>query len=135
MKVILRTDVKLGSGTITDAYIPRGGAEFATDEAYAKAKEILSVHRGKLDFVSEFLVKNEIMDDEQFNAAMEAEAPTQEEIEAIGEAKRRRSDEENKLREAAEAEARRRDEEEARRRAEEEKAKANQNNGQNPFFS
>ena len=105
------------------------------DEAYAKAKEILSVHRGKLDFVSEFLVKNEIMDDEQFNAAMEAEAPTQEEIEAIGEAKRRRSDEENKLREAAEAEARRRDEEEARRRAEEEKAKANQNNGQNPFFS
>ena len=105
------------------------------DEAYAKAKAILASQRQKLDFVAEFLVKNEIMDDEQFNAAMEAEAPTQEEIEAIGEAKRRRSDEENKLREAAEAEARRRDEEEARRRAEEEKAKANQNNGQNPFFS
>lgn len=37
MKVILRTDVKLGSGTITDAYIPSGGAEFATDKAYADA--------------------------------------------------------------------------------------------------
>ena len=105
------------------------------DEAYAKAKEILAFQREKLDFVAEFLVKNEIMDDEQFNAAMEAEAPTLDEIEAIGEAKRRRSDEENKLREAAEAEARRRDEEEARRRAEEERAKEHQNNGQNPFFS
>lgn len=105
------------------------------DEAYAKAKEILSFQREKLDFIAEFLVKNEIMDDEQFEAAMEAEAPAQEDIEAIGEAKRRRSAEENKLREATEAEARRRDEEAARRRAEEEKAKENQDNGQNPFFS
>jgi cell division protease FtsH len=105
------------------------------DEAYAKAKEILSSQRDKLDFIADFLVKNEIMDDEQFKAAMEAEAPTQDEIEAIGEAKRRRSAEENKLREAAEAEARRKDEEEARRRAEEAKAKENQDNGQDPFFS
>ena len=37
MKVILRTDVKIGSGTITDVYIPRGGGEFATDDAYAEA--------------------------------------------------------------------------------------------------
>ncbi len=97
------------------------------DEAYANAKAILSSQREKLDFIAEFLVKNEIMDDEQFKAAMDAETPTQYEIEAIGEEKRRRSEEENKLREAAEAEARRRDEEEARRRAEEAKAKEGQN--------
>ncbi len=101
------------------------------DEAYAKAKEVLSMMREKLDFIAEFLVKNEIMDDEQFAAAMDREAPTQDEIELIGEEKRRRSAEENKLREAAEAEARRRDEEEARRRLEE---AAKQNfEGQNPY--
>jgi cell division protease FtsH len=110
------------TAALIDAEIKR-----IVDEAYANAKEILSFQREKLDFVAEFLVKNEIMDDEQFNAAMEAEAPTQSEIEFIGEAKRRRSEEENKLREAAEAEARRRDEEEARRRAEEAKAKEGQN--------
>ncbi len=102
------------------------------DEAYAKAKEVLSMLRDKMDFIAEFLVNNEIMDDEQFTAAMEAEAPTQDEIEAIGEEKRRRSAEENKLREAAEAEARRKDEEEARRRAEEAKAKDGFN-GENPY--
>ena len=96
------------------------------DEAYANAKALLAANRNKLDFIAEFLVKNEIMDDEQFKAAMDAEAPTQDEIEAIGEEKRRRSAEENKLREAAEAEARRRDEEEARRRAEEAKAREGQ---------
>jgi hypothetical protein len=37
MKVILRTDVKLGSGTITDAYVPIGGGEYASDQAYAEA--------------------------------------------------------------------------------------------------
>ena len=96
------------------------------DEAYANAKALLAANRNKLDFIAEFLVKNEIMDDEQFKAAMDAEAPTQDEIEASGEEKRRRSAEENKLREAAEAEARRRDEEEARRRAEEAKAREGQ---------
>ncbi len=106
------------------------------DEAYARAKEILSFQRGKLDFIAEFLVKNEIMDDEQFQAAMEAEAPTQSEIEFIGEEKRRRSAEENKLRENAEAEARRRDEEDARRRAEEARKNAggsDSSNDGNPF--
>jgi len=88
------------------------------DEAYAVAMQVLSEHREKLDFISEFLVEYEVMDDEQFKAAMEREMPTIEEIAEIGAAKRRRSEEENKLREAAEAEARRRDEEEARKRAE-----------------
>ena len=108
------------------------------DEAYAKAKEILMEKRAKLDFLADFLVANEIMDDEQFKAAMENEAPTLEEITAIGEEKRRRSEEENKLREAAEAEARRRDEEEARRREAEAKTKAEQERPNrediDPFF-
>ncbi len=101
------------------------------DEAYATAKEVLSMMRDKLDFIAEFLVRNEIMDDEQFIAAMETDEPTQEEIESIGEEKRRRSEEENKLREAAEAEARRKDEEEARRRAEE--ARLAEGFPQNPY--
>ena len=86
------------------------------DEAYAVATKVLSDHRAKLDFIADFLVEYEVMDDEQFKAAMEADAPTVEAIAEIGAAKRRRSEEENKLREAAEAEARKRDEEEARRR-------------------
>ncbi len=97
------------------------------DEAYAKAKEVLNMMRTKLDFVAEFLVKNEIMDDEQFKAAMENDDATMESIENIGAERRRRSEEENKLREAAEAEARKKDEEAARRRAEEERAKQAQN--------
>ncbi len=103
------------------------------DEAYAKAKEVLSMLRDKLDFIAEFLVNNEIMDDEQFAAAMDAEEPTQAEIEAIGEEKRRRSEEENKRREEAEAEARRRDEEEARRRAKEAQNKEDPQFPQNPY--
>ena len=97
------------------------------DEAYALAMKVLSEHREKLDFIADFLVEYEVMDDEQFKASMEREAPTLAEIAEIGEAKRRRSEEENKLREAAEAEARKRDEEEARKRAEEEQKNQDQN--------
>jgi cell division protease FtsH len=96
------------------------------DEAYAVATKILADHRDKLEFITDFLVEYEVMDDEQFKSAMETENPTMDEIAEIGAAKRRRSEEENKLREAAEAEARKRDEEEARKRAEEEQR--NQNN-------
>ena len=86
------------------------------DEAYAVAMKVLSDHRDKLEFITDFLVEYEVMDDEQFKAAMEGENPTIEEIAEIGAAKRRRSEEENKLREAAEEQARKRDEEDARRR-------------------
>ena len=96
------------------------------DDAYAVAMKVLSENRAKLDFIADFLVEYEVMDDEQFQTAMEREMPTIEEIAEIGAAKRRRSEEENRLREAAEAEARKRDEEEARKRAEEE-AKAQEN--------
>ena len=89
------------------------------DEGYALALKTLRENRDKLDLIAEFLLKDEIMDDKQFEAAMNG--ATIEEIEAIGEERRRKSAEENALREKAEAEARKRDEEERRRREEEER--------------
>ena len=81
-------------------------------EAYEKAKKILTENIDKLHFISEFLLKNEIMDGEQFAAAMEREV-TFEELEEMTEAKKRKSREENderlraeKERERKEAEAR-----------------------------
>ena len=63
-------------------------------ESYSKAKLILNENIAKLHFVAEFLVKNEIMDGEQFKAAMEG-SPTFEELEEMTEAKKRKSREEN----------------------------------------
>ena len=80
-------------------------------EAYDRAKEILRENRQKMDFISEFLLKNEIMDGEQFAAAMEGN-PTFEELEEMTEAKKRKSREENEERRRAEAEAAKRQEEE-----------------------
>ena len=65
-------------------------------DSYDRCKNILTEHIDKLNFVAEFLLKNESMDEEQFVAAMEAEAPVMEEIEAIETARKRRSEEENK---------------------------------------
>ncbi len=62
--------------------------------AYEKAKSVLRENIDKLHFISEFLLKNEIMDGEQFKAAMEGN-PTFEELEEMTEAKKRRSREEN----------------------------------------
>ena len=64
-------------------------------DAYELAKKLLSEHRDKLDFIAEFLVKNELMDGDQFKAVMENENPTIEEIEEIVEAKKRASAEAN----------------------------------------
>ena len=87
------------------------------DEAYTRAKSILTEYSEKLNFISEFLLKNEIMDGEQFEAAMSGE-PTFEELEEMTEAKKRRSREENeeKRRQEAIAERKRREEEEERMR-------------------
>ena len=84
------------------------------DEAYNRAKDILSEHMQKMQFIAEFLMKNEIMDGEQFTAAMEGE-PTFEELEEMTEAKKRKSREENEERRRAEkiAERKRREAEEA----------------------
>ena len=86
------------------------------EEAYAKARAILSENRAKLDFVAEFLVAHETMDDKQFAAAMDREV-TGEELEAMTEEKRRISEAENAARRKAE-------EEEARERAEREAREA-----------
>ena len=87
-------------------------------DAYDRCTAILTEHIDKLHFVAEFLLKNESMDEEQFIAAMEAEAPVMEEIEAIETARKRRSEEENKS--AHERNLKREAEEKAR---EEEKSK------------
>ncbi|MBP3370533.1 MAG: ATP-dependent zinc metalloprotease FtsH [Clostridia bacterium] len=94
-------------------------------EAYANAKRILNENIEKLHFIAEFLVKNEIMDGEQFAAAMDG-TPTFEELEEMTEAKKRRSREENDRKRAEELEA------ERKRREEEEKARKESESQQNP---
>ncbi|MBR4032225.1 MAG: ATP-dependent zinc metalloprotease FtsH [Clostridia bacterium] len=68
--------------------------------AYDKAKDILKKDIHKMHFIAEFLVKNEIMDGDQFRAVMESECPVMAEIEAIAEAKKQKSLEDNKARQA-----------------------------------
>jgi len=92
------------------------------DEAYELAKTILTEHADKLKFVAEYLLSHEIMDGDQFKAAMESDEPTVEALEAIAEEKAKRSREANEERE-------RRNREEAERlRAEEEAAGQAQEN-------
>ncbi len=59
-------------------------------------KDILTEHVDKLHFVAQFLLKNEFMDEDQFKACMEMDAPTIEAIEAIATERKRVSEEENK---------------------------------------
>ena len=80
--------------------------------AYEKSKELLRQNIDKLHFIAEFLVKNEIMDGDQFKATMESEMPTMEEIEAIAEEKKRASEEANARRVQEEEERKRKLEEE-----------------------
>ena len=64
--------------------------------AYDRCKAILEEHIDKLHFVAQFLLKNEFMDEDQFNACMEMDNPTIEEIEKIAAERKRVSEEENK---------------------------------------
>ena len=76
------------------------------DESYALATEILTANKEKLDFIADFLLKHEVMDDEQFALAMK-DGVTMEEVEALVTEKKRRSEEENRRRqEKIEAEKR-----------------------------
>jgi len=93
--------------------------------AYENAKQILRDNIDKLHFVSEFLVKNEVMDGDQFKASME-EGATMESVEAIAEEKKEKRKAENEERakrnaerEAAEKARREREAEERRKEAEE----------------
>jgi cell division protease FtsH len=88
------------------------------DESYNLAKELLTKYREKLDFITEFLLRNEIMDDEQFEAAMK-EGATLEEVEALMTEKKKRSIEENERR-ARKLEEEKRQAEEERKRLERE---------------
>jgi len=87
-------------------------------EAYAEAERILKENMEKLHFVAGFLFKNEIMEEDQFNRAMESDDVTYDELEEMVAEKRKRSAEENerRARHLAEEE-RKREEERAREEA------------------
>ena len=89
-------------------------------DAYRRTEEILRANIDKLHFIAEFLVRNEVMDQAQFERAMNEDV-TIEELEEMVAEKRRRSEEENKARAARikEQEAKR----DAERAAEEAKTK------------
>ena len=86
------------------------------DEAYLKAKELLIANREKLDFITDFLCKYEIMDDAEFRLAME-DGTTMEMLDIEVEKKRQKSQAENEAQRIANEEAKRREEEERRKRA------------------
>ncbi|MGM9645631.1 MAG: ATP-dependent zinc metalloprotease FtsH [Eubacteriales bacterium] len=67
------------------------------DESYNMAYDILTKHRDKIDFITSFLLRHEVMDDEQFALAMK-DGVTMEEVENLVTEKKRRSEEENKRR-------------------------------------
>jgi hypothetical protein len=83
----------------------------------------------RIDFITEFLLKNEIMDDEQFVEAMKPDA-TMEQVEALVTEKKRRSEEENKRR-ALEIENAKKEAEEERRRLERELGLSDDNTPEN----
>jgi cell division protease FtsH len=85
------------------------------DEAYAKAKELLLANRDKLDFITDFLCKYEIMDDEEFTKAMQ-DGTTMDELDFIVDMKRRKSHDENEAQRKANEEAALREEEERKKR-------------------
>ncbi|MBQ2766135.1 MAG: ATP-dependent zinc metalloprotease FtsH [Clostridia bacterium] len=97
------------------------------NNAYNTAMKILSDNVNKLHFVAEFLQKNEVMDEDQFKAAMEGE-PTIEELEEMAAAKKRKSAKENSDKAKADEDERIIREAEAAARA------ANDNNRDNNDF-
>ena len=99
-------------------------------EEYERAERILREHREKMDFIAEYLVKNEVMDDRQFIEVMDGD-PTIEQREEMVAERKRISDAEN----AARAERIREKErlrEEERKRKEEAQARRNGSNGPVP---
>jgi len=88
-------------------------------EAYKRAEEILTEYRAKMDFIADYLVKNEVMDDKQFELTMNGN-PTIEELEEMVAERKRQSDAEN------EARAKRIREQEEKREAERAAKKADE---------
>lgn len=87
-------------------------------DAYNEAKRLLSENIDKLHFIAKYLVKNEIMNGEQFRRIMEDPNVTMEELEEMYAEKRRRSEAENEAR-ALQIKENERRREEARRLEEE----------------
>ena len=75
-------------------------------EAFERAEKILRDNIDKMHFIADYLTKYEVMDDKQFKAAMESEAPTEEMLNAIAEESRAQRDKENERRAREEAELR-----------------------------
>ncbi len=97
------------------------------NEAYNEAKRLLSENIDKLHFIAKYLVKNEIMNGEQFRRVMEDPNVTVEELEEMYAEKRRRSEAENQARALQIKENERRREEE--RRLEEQRRSGEENGG------
>ena len=76
------------------------------DGAYNLAVATLERYRHKLDFITEFLLEFEVMDDAQFELAMKEET-TMEDLRALVAEKKRKSEEENRRREEQLAEKKR----------------------------
>lgn len=97
-------------------------------EAFERAESILREYRGKMDFIANYLAKNEVMDDKQFEAVMNGE-PTVEELEEMVAEKKRRSEEENAAR-AARIREKEKEREREREKAESAKPQRPQGPGQ-----
>ncbi len=103
------------------------------DGAYKRCAEILSEHADKVKKLAEYLLKVETVDGDQFKALMENDASF-EELDAIAEEKKRKSDEENESRRKREAEERRkREEAQAARDAEKQNNLENEENRYRPI--
>ncbi len=74
------------------------------DSAYRRSLSYLEAHIDKLHFVAQYLLKHETMDGDIFRMAMEGN-PTMEELEAVEEERRLRSQEENEARQKEQKEA------------------------------
>ncbi len=97
------------------------------EEAYNEATRILKENIDKLHFIAGYLIEHEVMDEEQFEAAISREDVTYEQLDDMVSEKRRRSEEENEKRRKylAELEAK----EEKRREEEERRASEAQRHG------
>jgi cell division protease FtsH len=88
------------------------------ESAYAEARRVLIEYDAKLEFVAGFLKKNEVMEEEQFEKAMNADPqPTYEELEEMNAERRRRIEAEQEM-------IRKRDQEEHDRIVAEDKRRA-----------
>ena len=96
-------------------------------KAYADAKSILEENMDRLHFVAAYLMKNEIMEEEQFVRAMTEPGITIEDLEAMVAEKRRKSREEN------EAHAKHVAELEKQREAERARAQSHEKHYENPY--